>query len=117
VATIEDLRQWIGKDALDRGNEKVGKLVDVYYDVDSDHSLFLVVDTGRRKPSLLVPAWNAVTTPDHITVAYDPDALSIAPTVDLSVGLTVEEEARLFSFYGVEYKPSHSASGRRLMRR
>ncbi len=117
MATIEDLRLWISKDVLDQSGEKVGKLADVYFDVDTDAPSFLVIDTGRRKPSPLVPAWNAMTSPDHVVVPYDMATLDTAPALDPVVGLTVEDESALFDFYRVQYTPSHSASGRRLMRR
>jgi sporulation protein YlmC with PRC-barrel domain len=117
MAIIEDLRQWVGKDVLDNGGEKAGKLADVYFDVETDQPVFLVVDTGKRHDDILVPAWNAATTPDHVTVSYDADVLSGAPTIDLGVGLTLEEEQQLFSFYSVTYEPSQTGSHRRLMRR
>jgi hypothetical protein len=117
MATIENLRQWIGKDLLDAQEKKAGKLADVYYDVESDEPIFLVLDTGRRHADVLVPAWNATTTPDHVAVPYEADALAVAPTIDLGSGLTVEDEQNLFSYYKVTYQPSQTKSGRRLMRR
>jgi sporulation protein YlmC with PRC-barrel domain len=117
MATIEDLRQWIGKDLLDVHDEKVGKLADVYFDVESDQPIFLVLHGGKRDPDVLIPAWNATTSPDHVTVPYDADAISNAPAVDLAVGVSVDEEQKLFAYYSVEYRPSTTGSGRRLMRR
>ena len=117
MATIEDLREWIGKDLLDGQDDKAGKLADVYFDVETDQPLFLVMHTGKRQADVLVPAWNATTSPDHVAVPYAPDALANAPTVDLAVGLTIDEEQKLFAYYSVQYKPSSTGSGRRLMRR
>jgi sporulation protein YlmC with PRC-barrel domain len=117
MAMIEDLRLWVGKDVLDAEGKKTGKLVDVYFDVETDSPVFLLVDMGRKRPGTLVPAWNAVTTPDHITVAYEEKALEGAPGIVVDEGLATTEEATAFAYYGVEYKPSATASGRRLMRR
>jgi hypothetical protein len=117
MATIENLREWIGKELLDALGDKAGKLADVYYDVDSDEPIFLVLDTGRRHDDVLVPAWNATTTPDHVAVPYEPEARASAPTIDLQAGLTIEDEQKLFSYYKITYQPSQAKSGRRLMRR
>jgi sporulation protein YlmC with PRC-barrel domain len=117
MAIIEDLRDWRGRDVLAADGDKVGKLVDVYFDVESDQPLFLVVETGRKGPFVLAPAWNAATSPEHITLAYQPAALERAPTVDPGRGLSVEEEQKLFAYYKVDYQPSNTGSRRRLIRR
>jgi sporulation protein YlmC with PRC-barrel domain len=116
MAIVDDIRSWIGKDVVDEGAQKVGKFTDVYYDVESDEAVFLVVDPGRRDDNVLVPAWNASVTPEHVRLAYDAEALKGAPTLTAEGELDAETERELFAFYKVEYVPSRTGSGRRLMR-
>ena len=117
MAIIENLRDWRGREVLANDGVKVGKLLDVYFDVESDQPLFLVIETGRKGPLVLAPAWNAATSPEHITLPYQPSALEQAPTVDPDRGLSIEEEQKLFAYYRIDYQPSKTGSRRRLMRR
>lgn len=116
MAIVGDLRSWIGKDVIDQADGKVGKFVDIYFDVESDEPVFLVVDAGRRTANLLTPAWNAAVTPDHIVLPYSAEALAGAPTLDQAGDLDTSTERDLFEFYKVQYVPSKTGSGRRLMR-
>jgi sporulation protein YlmC with PRC-barrel domain len=116
MAIVEDLRSWIGKDVLDSGGGSLGKFRDVYFDVESDEPVFLVVDPGRRHDNLLAPAWNASVTPEVVRVAYTSEALDGAPTLALEGDLDTDTEQKLFAFFQVEYAPSQTGSGRRLMR-
>jgi sporulation protein YlmC with PRC-barrel domain len=116
MAIVEDLRSWIGKDVVDQAAEKVGKFVDVYFDVESDEPVFLVVDPGRRTENLLVPAWNAAVTPEHVRLAYTAEGLAGAPTLEQEGDLDLDIERQLFAFYSVDYVPSRTGSGRRLVR-
>ena len=116
MAIVEDLRSWIGKDVIDQAAEKVGRFVDVYFDVESDEPVFLVVNPGRRAENLLVPAWNATVSPDHVRLAYGLKGLEGAPTLDQEGDLNLDTERQLFAFYQVDYVPSRTGSGRRLVR-
>ena len=116
MAIVEDLRSWIGKDVVDTESVKVGKFADVYFDVESDEPVFLVIDPGRRDDNLLAPAWNAAVSPDHVRLAYTTEALNGAPTLSQEGDLDTTTERDLFAFYKVDYVPSNTGSGRRLMR-
>ncbi len=116
MAIVGDLRNWIGKDVVDQTDGKVGKFTDVYYDVESDEPVFLVVDPGRRTDNLLAPAWNAAVSPERVQLPYTSDALSGAPTLDPAGDLDTATERELFAFYKVQYVPSQTGSGRRLIR-
>lgn len=117
MAIISDLRDWRGKDVLASDGDKIGRLHDVYFDVETDQPLFIVVDTGRRGPLVMAPAWNATTSPEDLTLPYQPAAFEQAPTVDPDHGLSIDDEKTVFAYYKVDYQPSQTGSGRRLMRR
>jgi sporulation protein YlmC with PRC-barrel domain len=116
MAIVGDLREWIGKEVVDESSAKVGKFVDVYFDVESDEPVFLVVDPGRRSDNLLVPAWNAAVSPDHVLVPYTAEALAGAPALSPGGELDTPNERDLFTYYKVQYVPSQTGSGRRLIR-
>jgi sporulation protein YlmC with PRC-barrel domain len=116
MAVVGDIRSWIGKEVVDEAANKVGKFTDVYFDVESDQPVFLVVDPGRRTQNILVPAWNASVTPDLVQLPYPPEELTGAPGLDPGGDLDTGTERELFSFYKIEYVPSHTGSGRRLIR-
>ena len=116
MAIVDDLRSWINKDVVDEQDQKVGKFRDLYFDVESDEPVFLVVDPGRRSGNLLAPAWNASVTPEHVRLAYTTEALAGAPTLAQDGDLDTGTERELFAFYKVEYVPSRTGSGRRLVR-
>jgi hypothetical protein len=116
MSFIENLREWQGRDVNDAAGEKIGKLVDAYYDAETDLAQFLVVEVGTlRKHLVLVPAGGASASPDHLSLPVDKDTVKDAPNVDAGE-LSGEDEQRVFEHYGFEYTPAQTPSGRRLVR-
>jgi hypothetical protein len=116
MSAIENLLDWKGKDVNDSAGEKIGRLVDAYYDAETDLAQFLVIEVGAlRKHSVLVPAGGITASPDHLTLPIAKDATKDAPTVDTGE-LSAEDEQRAFEHYGFQYAPASTASGRRLVR-
>lgn len=116
MSSIENLLDWRGKDINDSAGEKIGKLMDAYYDAESDLAQFLVLEVGTlRKHQVLVPAGGATASPDHLTLPIAKDAVKDAPVV-VAGELTAEEEQRAFEHYGYQYAPASTSSGRRLVR-
>ncbi|WP_084132370.1 PRC-barrel domain-containing protein [Actinocatenispora sera] len=108
---------WRGKEVLLRDGDRLGKLVDVYYDADSDDPVFLCVKPRLfSSKQLLVPADKVHETPAGLTVDWSEDDVRGAPTTKPGVGLSGVEELRVFRHYGMEFTLSTADNGRRLVR-
>ena len=46
MAEHQNIAEWHGKDLVDRDGEKIGKLEDVYVDVETDEPMFGTVKEG-----------------------------------------------------------------------
>lgn len=113
-----NIAEWRGKDVYLKDEQKLGKLEEVYYDAETDESLFLAVKAGMfSNKHLLVSLRDVVASPDHLTLPWDKDDLDGAPTTKPGEGLTPDEEERAFRHYGMGYQRPGTESGRRLVRR
>lgn len=118
MAIVENIRDWRGKDVLGPDKEKLGKLEEVYFDAETDQAMFLVVRTGLvTHRHILVPAGGVITSPDDVTVGVTKDVVKAAPSVEPGGELSDEDEAQAFRYYGFDYVPAATPSGRRLVRR
>lgn len=110
--------EWRGKDVYLKDGEKLGKLEEVYYDAETDESLFLSVKAGRfSNKHLLVSLRGVAVSPDHLAMAWSKDDLDGAPTTKPGEGLDPDGEERAFRHYGMDYQRPSTSSGRRLVRR
>lgn len=117
MVELENIRDWRGKDVVDRDGKKIGTLEDVYFDIDTDQPQFACVKTGLfGRRVTFVPLANASAGPDHLQVAFEKDSVKDAPTIEPDAELSEDEEADVYHFYKLDYSPS-SAGGRRLARR
>ena len=116
--SLENIRQWEGKDVVDADGEKIGKLEDVYFDAETDEPQFVTVHTGLFGHNLtFVPTVNATLGQNYLQVSRDKEEVKNAPTIEKGGELSAEAEALLFRYYGVDYVPAPPPRGRRLVRR
>ena len=115
----ENISEWQGKDLLDRDGEKIGKLQDVYVDVETDEPMFGTVKEGFIGRHLtFVPLAGVTTGPDYLKVAVSADAVKAAPNIELHGDeLSQADESRLYHHYEMNYTAPTTESGRRLGRR
>jgi uncharacterized protein YrrD len=74
-----NLVDWHSKDLLDSSGEKIGKLQDVYVDVETDEPMFGTVKEGFIGRHLtFVPLAGVTTGPDYLQVAVSADAVKAA---------------------------------------
>lgn len=112
-----DPSEWRGQDVLLSGGDKLGKLVDVYYDVDSDNPVFLCVKPRRfSNKQVLVPASKVHSAPNGLTADWSEDDVQGAPITKPGEGLTGDDEQRAFRHYGMDYPVPTTDNGRRLVR-
>jgi sporulation protein YlmC with PRC-barrel domain len=111
--------EWHGKTLLDRDGEKIGKLEDVYVDVETDEPRFATVKEGVIGRHLtFVPLGGIRIGPDDLQVPVTKAQVRSAPDIDLhGEELSQAGESALYHHYELNYTPPDSESGRRLARR
>ena len=110
---------WHGKMLLDRNGEKIGKLQDVYIDVETDQPQFATVKEGIVGRHLtFVPLGGIQIGPDDLQVTVTKAQVKSAPDIDMHGDeLTQNDESALYHHYELNYAPTDMESGRRLARR
>jgi len=77
-----DVTEWRGKMLLDRDGERIGKLQDVYVDVETDEPQFGTVKEGFIGRHLtFVPLAGIQVGPDNLQVAVTKDQVRSAPDI------------------------------------
>jgi len=114
-----NIADWHGTQLVDRYGEKVGKLQDVYVDVETDEPMFGTVKSGRFGRHLTFVPLSAITIgPDHLQVKTTKDQIEEALDIESDGGeLSQADESGLYHHYGLNYTPPDTESGRRLARR
>jgi uncharacterized protein YrrD len=114
-----NLAEWHGKMLLDRNGEKIGKLQDVYVDVETDEPQFGTVKEGFIGRHLtFVPLGGIKVGPDGLQVAVSKEQVHDAPNIEQhGEELSQADESALYHHYELNYTPPDTPSGRRLARR
>jgi sporulation protein YlmC with PRC-barrel domain len=110
---------WHGKLLVDRNGEKIGKLQDVYVDVETDEPQFATVKEGFIDRHLtFVPLGGIQIGPDELQVPVTKDQVRSAPEIDMhGEELSQADESTLYHHFELNYTPIKTESGRRLARR
>jgi uncharacterized protein YrrD len=119
MAEHENIAEWHGKDLVDRDGDKIGKLQDVYVDVETDEPIFGTVKEGLIGRHLtFVPLQGITIGPNNLRVAVSKEQVKDAPNIDMHGDeLSQADESALYHHYQLNYTPPESESGRRLARR
>jgi hypothetical protein len=114
-----NVAEWLGKMLVDENGEKIGKLQDVYVDVDTDEPQFGSVKEGLFKRHLtFVPLGGLQIGPDDLRVATTAAQVRSAPDIASNGGeLSPAAESALYHHFELNYTPPTTESGRRLARR
>jgi sporulation protein YlmC with PRC-barrel domain len=114
-----NLAEWHGKMLIDRDGEKIGKLQDVYVDVETDEPQFATVKEGLIGRHLtFVPLGGIKVGPDDLQVAVSKQQVKDAPNIEQhGQELSQADESTLYHHYELNYTPPNTPSGRRLARR
>jgi PRC-barrel domain len=114
-----NLAEWHGKMLIDRDGEKIGKLQDVYVDVETDEPQFGTVKEGLIGRHLtFVPLGGIKVGPDDLQVAVSRQQVKDAPNIEQhGEELSQADESALYHHYELNYSPPNTQSGRRLARR
>jgi sporulation protein YlmC with PRC-barrel domain len=114
-----NVADWHGKTLIDSDGEKIGKLEDVYVDVETDEPQFATVKEGLIGRHLtFVPLGGMKVGPDELQVAVSKEQVKTAPNIELrGEELDQADESALYHHYELNYTPPDTPSGRRLARR
>lgn len=118
MTEVENITDWRNKDLVDRDGDKIGKLLDVYVDTETDEPMFGSVKEGHLSKHLtFVPLRGASASPDGLRVAVSKEQVKDAPNIDQGAELDTHQEGELYHHYGLDYGTPPAASGRRLAKR
>src|SRR4029077_6653908 len=114
-----NVADWHGKLLVDADGEKIGKLEDVYVDVETDGPQFATVKEGFIGRHLtFVPLGGIKVGADELQVAVTKDQVQAAPNIEQhGQELSQADESALYHHYELNYTPPDTESGRRLARR
>jgi hypothetical protein len=114
-----NVSDWHGKLLVDLAGQKIGKLEDVYVDVETDVPQFATVKEGFIGRHLtFVPLAGINLGPDELQVAVTKEQVQAAPNIEQhGEELSQADESALYHHYELNYTPPDTESGRRLARR
>jgi hypothetical protein len=115
-----NVAEWHGKMLLDSDGEKIGKLQDVYVDVENDKPRFATVKEGFISRHLtFVPLSVGIKVgADELQVAVTKEQIKSAPNIEQPGDeLSQADEAALYHHYELNYTAPDAERGRRLARR
>ena len=113
------IAEWHGMELVDRDGERIGKLEEIYVDVETDEPQFGTVKEGFFGRHLtFVPLIGITIGPDNLQIAATRDQVKDAPEIALrGEELDQADESALYHHYQLNYIPPDTPSGRRLARR
>jgi sporulation protein YlmC with PRC-barrel domain len=119
MVTHRNIAAWRGTELVDRDGDKIGKLEDVYVDVETDEPIFGTVKEGLIGRHLtFVPLGGITIGPDNLQVPVSSEQVKDAPEIALDGDeLSQRDESDHYHHYHHNYPPPTSESGRRLARR
>ncbi len=114
-----NVAEWHGKLLIDLNGEKIGKLEDVYVDVETDEPQFATVKEGFLDRHLtFVPLGGIRVGPNELQVAVTREQVRDAPNLEQhGEELSQADESALYHHFELNYTPPEIESGRRLARR
>src|SRR5215213_2716956 len=102
--SIETARGWVGRVMVDRDSNKIGEVVDIYLDNETDRPDWAVVRTGLfGLRSTFVPLAQAREVGDELQVPHQRLQVKQAPNIEPDGQLSAAEEAELYRHYGLDY--------------
>ena len=107
--TIDQLR---GSTVVDLTGDKIGRVEEIYLDDQTDEPEWLLVNTGMfGTKSTFIPLQGANVAGSDVQVPFEKARVKDAPGVEPERQLSRDEEAQLYSYYGLDYSLDQSGSG------
>jgi len=114
-----NVAEWHGRMLVDREGKKIGRLQDVYVDIETDEPQFATVKEGFIARHLtFVPLGGIKVAPDVLEAAVSKGQVEDAPNIEQhGEELSQADESSLYHHFELNYTPPGTESGRRLARR
>jgi hypothetical protein len=104
MITTEAIDSIIGADALDEQDDRIGEVGQVYVDEETDRPTWVSVRLGLLSGAeVLVPLEDAEWDERSLHLAVERRLAREAPRKEMDEPLTVGEEERLYSHYGMPH--------------
>jgi uncharacterized protein (TIGR02271 family) len=100
--TEHSLRSWIGHDLIDEGGNKIGRIDDIYVDEQSGEPEWVAVTTGLFGSRVsFVPLRGLSSDGESLVSPWTKDHVKDAPHAEADGHLSEQEEAALYTHYGM----------------
>ena len=110
--TESAVAEWRGRNAVDSDGGKIGSIDEIYMDAETGKPEWLAVKTGMFGSKVsFVPIAEASDAGGEVRLPYDKQQVKDAPTAEADGELSQDEEASLYSHYGLDYSDARSDSG------
>ncbi|HEX9343808.1 MAG TPA: PRC-barrel domain-containing protein [Actinomycetota bacterium] len=104
MPAFEAVRRWRGLAVLDNDGNKIGSIVEIYYDSETDEPGWALLSTaGIAGDTCLVPLRDAAEQGNEIRVPYDQLQVRGAPGMEPGGRLWPQDEAALYAYYALPY--------------
>ena|SRR6266540_4084841 len=98
------VRRWKGSVVLDRDGQRIGTVIDIYYDAETDQPGWALLDvSSARGDTSFVPLTEAVERGGTVQVPYELIRVRSAPGMPAGGRLWPQDEAALYRYYGLAY--------------
>lgn len=101
MITMQDAEHMIGAPVVDRANDRIGEVRQVFLDSTTEQPVWVGVRVGLLGAEVLVPLGGADWDEHALHAAVSRSVAKQAPSVDLDEPLTADEEDRLLWHYGI----------------
>jgi uncharacterized protein (TIGR02271 family) len=107
-----EVLEWRGRTAVDADGNKLGKIEEIYLDGDTEQPEWALIQTGMfGSKSSFMPLRDAKSDGGQVQAPYSKDQVKDAPQMDPDGELSQQDEAALYSHYGIDYSESRSDTG------
>jgi len=109
---MNEVLEWRGQTMVGSGGDKIGKIKEIYLDHETEQPEWALVHTGMfGSQATFVPIADASTDDDKVRVPFEKAQVKDAPKMEPGGELSQQDEAALYSHYGLDYNDSRSDSG------
>ena len=110
--TESAVAEWRGRNAVDSDGDKIGTIDEIYMDGETGKPEWLAVKTGMFGSKVsFIPIAEASEANGDVQVPYDRQQVKDAPKAEADGELSQDEEAGLYSHYGLDYSEARSDTG------
>jgi uncharacterized protein (TIGR02271 family) len=110
--SLETAQTWQGRTMVDPAGDKLGTIDSIYLDDDTGQPEWATVSSGLfTAKTAFVPLAQAQDAGDSVQVPYGKQQVKNAPAMQADGSLSQDDEAELYSHYGLDYSEHRSDSG------